>query len=142
MVCSYCGSANVQHDAWASWDTESQVWEIGDVYDNADCNVCCGERSIDAVPLADWKASLTQEHELEGFTYRAFKHHDGLIAALIGEETEPGVNSVVAHITGDTLGSPFFSLEEALDEARRRIMSGVIRRPEWPVPASKAVTHG
>lgn len=91
--------------------------------------------------LREWQEGLTLEHELEGFKYRAHKHDDGLIVAIISEETQPGVDSVVMQLTGDTLGSPFFSLEEALDEARRRIMSGVIRRPEWPVP-SQAVTHG
>jgi hypothetical protein len=47
MVCKYCGSEDVAHDAWAEWDLEAQIWVLrGEPFDNAYCFDCDGECSI------------------------------------------------------------------------------------------------
>ena len=33
IVCSWCGSAHVSRDAWASWDVAAQDWVLGAVFD-------------------------------------------------------------------------------------------------------------
>ena len=44
-VCNTCGGTGVQVDAWASWDTHAQRWELHSVYEAAaicaDCDVEC-----------------------------------------------------------------------------------------------------
>lgn len=50
MVCSHCGSEEVKRDAWATWSTETQEWELSDTFDNAYCDDCDGETSIDEEP--------------------------------------------------------------------------------------------
>ena len=35
--CATCGSDDVRCDASVAWDTELQMWEIVNVFDNADC---------------------------------------------------------------------------------------------------------
>lgn len=52
IVCRSCGSTNVTRDALASWDEEAQRWELIDTLDNADCNDCGGECSLDEVPIS------------------------------------------------------------------------------------------
>ncbi len=58
IVCNVCGSANVSRDAEATWDIELQRWELLTVYDNATCNKCEGEASLEEIALSEW-------HELE-----------------------------------------------------------------------------
>ena len=44
-VCNTCGGTTVQVDAWASWDTHAQRWELHSIYEAAaicaDCDVEC-----------------------------------------------------------------------------------------------------
>ena len=46
MVCEECGSDEVSRDAWANWDTATQRWELGAVFDYAHCHKCDCETSI------------------------------------------------------------------------------------------------
>ena len=46
-VCSSCGSDEVFGDAWASWDEAKQEWVLENIYDNAYCNICEHETSLD-----------------------------------------------------------------------------------------------
>lgn len=55
VVCSHCGSKDVRRDADAAWDEATQDWELCAVYDNATCEDCEGETSLDEIPLEDSK---------------------------------------------------------------------------------------
>ena len=50
MICAKCGSDDVMHDAWAVWDIENQMWELGPTFDHAHCGECDGETTIKEVP--------------------------------------------------------------------------------------------
>jgi hypothetical protein len=39
-VCDICGSDQVSRDAWADWDTATQQWTLGAVFDYAHCHRC------------------------------------------------------------------------------------------------------
>jgi len=45
--CGTCGSEEVVRDAWAEWDFEKQEWVLADIFDDAWCNTCEGECSIE-----------------------------------------------------------------------------------------------
>lgn len=45
--CTECGSTDVRIDAWASWNEETQEWELAETYDNPYCMECEGECKID-----------------------------------------------------------------------------------------------
>ncbi len=45
-VCAACGSEDVMKDAWAVWDKDDQLWDIGSIQDHAYCNACDGETTI------------------------------------------------------------------------------------------------
>lgn len=44
--CRYCLSEEVNRDAYVTWDTEKQEWELSNVYDHAYCNDCEGETKL------------------------------------------------------------------------------------------------
>ena len=46
-VCSKCGSSDVVMDAWASWNTETQSWQLKQVFDHTFCPVCEEEAKLD-----------------------------------------------------------------------------------------------
>lgn len=51
-VCATCGSHEVKKDAYATWNTHYQIWEICAVFDKgAVCEQCGGETSLREVPL-------------------------------------------------------------------------------------------
>jgi len=55
MAGARCGSDEITRDAWAGWDTYSQMWQLMTVFDNADCHDCDTETIFDVqdalVPL-------------------------------------------------------------------------------------------
>jgi hypothetical protein len=51
MVCETCGSEDVMHDAWAVWDTGTQEWVLGAVFDYMHCDNCQGETDIEELPM-------------------------------------------------------------------------------------------
>lgn len=46
MCCATCGGENVKRDAWAEWNVELQMWELGQFFDHAACDDCGGETRI------------------------------------------------------------------------------------------------
>jgi hypothetical protein len=47
-VCGNCGSSDVLADAYASWNSETQDWELSNTFDKgAHCESCDGETSLD-----------------------------------------------------------------------------------------------
>jgi hypothetical protein len=46
IICGKCGSANVSRDAWANWDTKTQEWVLGAVFDYGHCHDCDGESRL------------------------------------------------------------------------------------------------
>jgi hypothetical protein len=61
MVCGKCGSSQVMKDAWAEWCLETQQWELSQTFDDAYCEDCEGECSIDEVVLSPEKAAEIAE---------------------------------------------------------------------------------
>ncbi len=55
-VCSICGSENVRRDAWATWDVETQSWELATVFQAGFCDDCGGIASLDAIKIDRMKA--------------------------------------------------------------------------------------
>ena len=53
MVCAECGSEDVLRDAWAEWCVETQEWVLQNVFDDAYCEKCEGECSIEGVVLTE-----------------------------------------------------------------------------------------
>lgn len=51
IVCGTCGSDEVSRDAWANWDTHTQQWVLGAVFDYAHCHKCDGETRLVEVEL-------------------------------------------------------------------------------------------
>lgn len=58
FVCETCGSDEVSRDAWANWDTRSQQWVLGNVFDYAHCHGCDGETRLVEVELKGAVAGL------------------------------------------------------------------------------------
>lgn len=44
--CNACGSQDVYRDAFASWNTETQQWELVAVYDAATCEACENDTTL------------------------------------------------------------------------------------------------
>lgn len=45
MICKDCGSDDVVADAYASWNVDTQSWEVSGVYDKDNyCNNCDEEK--------------------------------------------------------------------------------------------------
>ena len=51
MICERCRSTNVMRDAWAVWDTGTQSWHLGAVFDYAHCDNCERETNLEERPL-------------------------------------------------------------------------------------------
>jgi hypothetical protein len=49
--CGSCGGKNVKRDAWARWNEELQMWELGEFFDHAHCDDCDGETKLKEVLL-------------------------------------------------------------------------------------------
>lgn len=62
MQCSDCGGVDVQHDCWASWNVELQVWETADLKDHAFCNTCDADAKLTERPVRDYRG-YHQPHE-------------------------------------------------------------------------------
>lgn len=45
-VCDKCGSDDVVKDAWGTWNRETQMWELKDVFDYAFCLSCENDTSL------------------------------------------------------------------------------------------------
>ncbi len=52
MVCIECGSDEVSRDAWAHWDSRTQQWVLGAVFNYAHCHECEAESSLIEVELS------------------------------------------------------------------------------------------
>lgn len=69
ITCGSCGSAGVTRDAVVRWGIEAQDWEVTNVFDNGDCDVCGGEASLEETPLLDWKKVQGTDHWVEMPSY-------------------------------------------------------------------------
>lgn len=45
--CANCGGQNVMLDAWASWSVDRQEWELAQTFDDAFCEDCEGETTVE-----------------------------------------------------------------------------------------------
>lgn len=54
MICGHCGGENVQADAYAHWNVETQQWELTNTFDKgAICDDCDGETRIKEVIIPE-----------------------------------------------------------------------------------------
>jgi len=113
IVCSHCRSESVTRDANASWNPDTQDWELEGVMDAAYCNDCGGECSLEEVPYrppavsaqasyvrAELKALGGCEHhymvQLQSDTGAKTKHMNlspaklARIAEILAEDEEEG----------------------------------------------------
>lgn len=52
MVCADCGSEEVVKDAYASWNIETQEWEVASTHDKGSyCSICDDEVYIESKEL-------------------------------------------------------------------------------------------
>lgn len=51
VVCSTCGSDDIQLDAYARWDFDKQEWYLSDTYEDAYCGNCCETANIEYVEV-------------------------------------------------------------------------------------------
>ena len=51
MICSFCKSEDVSRDATARWNFAGQEWELASVQDQAYCDDCDGETSLEEKEL-------------------------------------------------------------------------------------------
>jgi len=52
FVCPVCKSDRILRDAYASWNQETQEWELHDVYDYTACQDCgAGSNHRDEIPI-------------------------------------------------------------------------------------------
>ena len=61
IVCSHCRSESVTRDANASWNPDTQGWELEGVMDAAYCNDCGGECSLEEVPYRPRRDGLNSD---------------------------------------------------------------------------------
>jgi len=59
--CEDCHSTDVVNTAWASWNSELQVWETTEMGDRAYCNRCDASAHLIAKPLRDYGAGRVLE---------------------------------------------------------------------------------
>ncbi|MDD2878557.1 MAG: hypothetical protein PHZ23_15165 [Acidiphilium sp.] len=93
MVCASCGSTDVMRDAWAVWNTETQEWELGNVFDDARCENCDREVRIDEEPLPPDTASPALPVKPARFTVH-ISHKQGI--DLYAAKTAEGALGIVA----------------------------------------------
>lgn len=53
IVCSECKSSNVRRDAYASWNTKTQEWELAVVFDQGYCEDCEEESHFIEIPFKE-----------------------------------------------------------------------------------------
>lgn len=53
IVCSFCGSSEVNRDAWAEWDVDTQQWVLGVVFDYGYCQACEGDSRLKEIPYEE-----------------------------------------------------------------------------------------
>ena len=61
IVCSHCRSESVTRDANASWNPDTQDWELEGIMDAAYCNDCGGECSLEEVPYRPRRDGLNSD---------------------------------------------------------------------------------
>lgn len=87
MVCATCGSENVQADAFASWNFETQSWEIAQTFDKGSyCDDCDGECHIDEID--DGQAFASVEREDSEARFHGVVRKGGQIIARTADDYE------------------------------------------------------
>ena len=51
VICKWCGSTSINKDAYASWNVDTQVWELDDVNEYESCGDCEDETSTEEINL-------------------------------------------------------------------------------------------
>lgn len=121
-VCATCGSTSVTRDAITRWSQPAQVWEVADVLDNSDCDVCGGESRLTELPVEEWKGETCAIEETSpgsGFSVAAraipeTRHYVGI--AIDGDEQ-------CEIVSKDDTGLPLLTPAEAKDAARSWLLN-------------------
>ncbi|MCG6867345.1 MAG: DUF3768 domain-containing protein [Gammaproteobacteria bacterium] len=80
-VCTACGSERVVRDAWASWDTEAQDWQLDAVFDYSFCLACEEEAGM------EWRSTpltKTERIRMLNDAFRIGRHKGGSVVIATG----------------------------------------------------------
>src|SRR5258708_37049362 len=87
IVCSNCGSDDVRRDATASWNIETQAWELSAVQDQGYCQHCQGEASLVELIIDPSAPSLPEIEPPKDPRWTAAAELEGKTANLPGAAT-------------------------------------------------------
>jgi len=80
-TCSVCGSERVVRDAWGSWDTEAQDWQLDAVFDYSFCLACEEEAGM------EWRSTpltKTERIRMLNDAFRTGRHKGGTVVITSG----------------------------------------------------------
>lgn len=85
-ICKACGSDDVVKDAWASWNSETGLWELMDIFDYNFCRACEQSAELDWVetPTAETPVDKTGEIRRLNDALRRGESQDGMIVVTAG----------------------------------------------------------
>ena len=46
-ICRKCGSDDIYHDAWATWNPDNKSFEVLEVFDNTFCKHCAEDCKVE-----------------------------------------------------------------------------------------------
>lgn len=80
-ICSACGSDRIVRDAWASWDTEAQDWQLDAVFDYSFCLSCEEEAGM------EWRSTpltKTERIRMLNDAFRSGRRKGGTVVVTAG----------------------------------------------------------
>ena len=85
-ICKACGSDDVVKDAWASWNPETGLWELMDVFDYDFCRACEQSAELDWIEATatDKPVDNTAEIRRLNDALRKGENQDGMIVVTAG----------------------------------------------------------
>ncbi len=80
-ICKTCGSDDVVKDAWASWNRETGLWELMDVFDYGFCRACEQSAEFDWI---EGPVDKTAKIRALNDALRTGRSGDGMIVVTAG----------------------------------------------------------
>ena len=110
--CAACGSQEVCLDAYASWNTRTQRWELANVYDRGFCRQCEDDAEIVDLTLHRFLAFGCWVAVIDGTLFccpmlkDGYPETDDIGAVELAEVTEPQGEDFLEAVN-DRLGAAF-----------------------------------
>ena len=85
-ICRACGSDDVVKDAWASWNPETGLWELMDVFDYNLCRACEQSAELDWIETSamDKRVDNAAEIRRRNDALRKGVSEDGMVVVTAG----------------------------------------------------------